>query len=100
MVRAHLESCVALHGAGVGIDDRAAHADRASVLDDHAFHAAAADDPRSGAHSHRQIGDVHAELGVQPATERAHAGPMAAAGVTPDRAPAVAQLAPTLFHHL
>ena len=46
--RAHLEATVALQCARLGVERRSAHANRATVLDGDAVHAAAGDDPRAG----------------------------------------------------
>ncbi len=100
VVGAHLEPGVALHGARLGIDDRAPHPDSATVLDHYAVDATAADDPRARLHGQRQISDVHAELGVEWAAERADTGAVATSSVAPDRASAVTKLAAPLLHGL
>src|SRR4029077_15681361 len=99
-LRANLEARAALDGAGVRVDHRADHANRVPALHHNAVDATAAEDGCAGTSREREVGHVHAELGVQRAAERADAGTVAAAGVAADRATAIAELSPALVHDL
>src|SRR5260370_16080363 len=98
--RAHLESSVTLDRAGVGVDDRAPHADWATTFDDEAVDANAADDVGTGTHRERQIGAMHSELGMERTAKCADAGTVAPVSVAPDRSAAVAELATPSVHDL
>src|SRR5260370_42167496 len=98
--RAHLESSVAPYRSGVGVDDRAPHADCATTFDDEAVDATAADDLRTGTHRERQVGDMHSELGIERTAKCADAGTVAPVSVAPDRSAAVAELATPSLHDL
>src|SRR5260370_37531338 len=98
--RAPSGSSVTLDRAGVGVDDRAPHADCATTFDDEAVDATAADDLRTGTHRERQVGDMHSELGIERTAKCADAGTVAPVSVAPDRSAAVAELATPPVHDL
>ncbi len=84
--RAHrVGTPLAVTGAAAG---GAAHANRAAVFDQDSVRLHAGADSRPRGHRARQVADVHAALGVDPAAEGAGAALHTVAGVAGDRAAA------------
>src|SRR5438309_2359636 len=97
---ADLEASIPLNRAGLRIEDRASYPGGAAVFDDDAVDAAAADDLCAGPGCQRQIGDVHAELGIERTAESADTRAVTALRVAPDRTAAVSELTATAVHCL